>query len=449
MKRYIIVLFAGLLLLPGCNLYKKYESNVTVQENIMGEVVNPQDTTSIGDMGWRDVFKDPLLQRLIETAWANNTNVRTAQLTIEQAQNEVMSAKWGYAPTLALGPSASYNYQGGAGGSYAVQVPVRASWQLGIFGQNRSKVRSAKARLAYDEDYRQAVQVELAANVASLYYNLVMLDRQLEISEATEKLYQESYNTTQALFQAGLYNSPAVHEMQASLEALRADIVSLRYGIATTEASLCLLLAEPPHRIERSAFGAFEMPEQLHVGLPIRLLAARPDVRMAERNMEIAYYGTQQARQSFYPSLSLDGLFGVAGTFSAVNIISQAVGSLTQPILQGGQLRAQLRNAQAEQEKARLQFVQTLYDAGSEVYKYKQAIETAEEKSSHIGIRVNALQEAFAATTELMNNGSTTYLEVLTAQESLLSAQLTQVENQYEMVRALISLYTALGGFGK
>ena len=449
MKKHIIIVLAGLLLLSGCNLYKKYESSATVQENIMGEVVNPQDTTSIGDMGWRDVFKDPLLQRLIETAWANNTNVRTAQLTIEQAQNEVMSAKWGYAPTLALGPSASYNYQGGAGGSYAVQVPVRASWQLGIFGQNRSKVRSAKARLAYDEDYRQAVQVELAANVASLYYNLVMLDRQLEISEATEKLYQESYNTTQALFQAGVYNSPAVHEMQASLEALRADIVSLRYGIATTEASLCLLLAEPPHRIERSAFGAFEMPEQLHVGLPIRLLAARPDVRMAERNMEIAYYGTQQARQSFYPSLSLDGLFGVAGTFSAVNIISQAVGSLTQPILQGGQLRAQLRNAQAEQEKARLQFVQTLYDAGSEVYKYKQAIETAEEKSSHIGIRVNALQEAFAATTELMNNGSTTYLEVLTAQESLLSAQLTQVENQYEMVRALISLYTALGGFGK
>lgn len=449
MKKHILLVLAGLLLLSGCNLYKKYESSATVQENIMGDVVNPQDTTSIGDMGWRDVFKDPLLQRLIETAWANNTNVRTAQLTIEQAQNEVMSAKWGYAPTLALGPSASYNYQGGAGGSYAVQVPVRASWQLGIFGQNRSKVRSAKARLAYDEDYRQAVQVELAANVASLYYNLVMLDRQLEISEATEKLYQESYNTTQALFQAGVYNSPAVHEMQASLEALRADIVSLRYGIATTEASLCLLLAEPPHRIERSAFGAFEMPEQLHVGLPIRLLAARPDVRMAERNMEIAYYGTQQARQSFYPSLSLDGLFGVAGTFSAVNIIGQAVGSLTQPILQGGQLRAQLRNAQAEQEKARLQFVQTLYDAGSEVYKYKQAIETAEEKSSHIGIRVNALQEAFAATTELMNNGSTTYLEVLTAQESLLSAQLTQVENQYEMVRALISLYTALGGFGK
>ena len=442
------MIFAGLLLLPGCNLYKKYESNATVQDNLMGEVVNPQDTTSMGDLGWRDVFKDPLLQQLIDKALANNTDVRTAQLTVEQAQNEVMSARWGYAPTLAFTPNASYNYQGGAG-SYNVQIPVRASWQLGIFGQTRSKIRSAKAKLAYDEDYRQAVQVDLASNVANLYYVLVMLDRQLEISEATEKLYEESYNTTEALFQAGIYNSPAVYEMQASLEALRADIVDLRYGIVTIEASLCQLLAEPPHHIERSGFDQFEMPEQIHVGLPVRLLAARPDVRMAERNMEIAYYTTQQARQSFYPSLSIDGLFGYAGSFNALSLIGQAVGSLTQPILQGGQLRAQLRNAKVEQEKAQLQFVQTLYDAGSEVYQYKKAIETAEEKTGHIDIRVNALQEAFSATSELMNNGSTTYLEVLTAQESLLSAQLAQVQNRYEMIEALINLYTALGGFGK
>ena len=449
MKKHILIVLAGLLLLSGCNLYKKYDSKTnTVQGDLMGDVMNPQDTLSIGDMSWRDVFKDPLLQRLIDQALANNTDVRTTQLTIEQAQNNVMAAKWGYAPTFSFVPNASYSNYGGAGG-FSVQVPVRASWQLGIFGQNRSKIRSAKAKLAYDEDYLQAVQVDLAANVANLYYSLVMLDRQLEISEATEKLYEESYNTTEALFQAGIYNSPAVYEMQASLEALRADIVTLRYNIATTEASLCQLLVEPPHHIERSSFDQFEMPELIHIGLPIRLLDARPDVRMAERNMEIAYYSTQQARQSFYPSLSLDGLFGLAGTFSALDLIGQAVGSLTQPILHGGQLTAQLRNAKAEQEKARLEFVQTLYDAGSEVYQYKKAIETAEEKTGHIDIRVNALQEAFSATTELMNHGSTTYLEVLTAQESLLSAQLAQVENRYELVQALINLYTALGGFGK
>lgn len=448
MKRPIVLICVGLLLLSGCNLYKKYQSNVTAQDNLMGDIVNAQDTVSIGDLSWRDIFKDPSLQRLIETALVNNTNMRITQLSIEQAQNEVMAAKWGYAPTLSFVPNVSYNYLGGAS-SYSVQLPVKASWQLGIFGQTRSNIRSAKARLAYDEDLRQSVQVDLAANVANLYYNLVMLDRQLEISEATEKLYEESYNTTQALFQAGIYNSPAVYEMQASLEALRADIVDLRYNIAVTEASLCKLLAEPPHHIERSTFDKFEMPEQIHLGLPIRLLDARPDVRMAERNMEIAYYSTQQARQSFYPSLSIDGLFGMAGSFNALGLITQAVGTLAQPVFQGGQLTAQLRNAKANQEKARLQFVQTLYDAGNEVYQYKKAIETAEGKAGHIDIRVNALQEAFTATSELMNHGSTTYLEVLTAQESLLSAQLTQVQNQYEMIQALINLYTALGGFGK
>ena len=448
MKRPIVLICVGLLLLSGCNLYKKYVSNVTAQDNLMGDIVNAQDTVSIGDLSWRDFFKDPSLQRLIETALVNNTNMRITQLSIEQAQNEVMAAKWGYAPTLSFVPNVSYNYLGGAS-SYSVQLPVKASWQLGIFGQTRSNIRSAKARLAYDEDLRQSVQVDLAANVANLYYNLVMLDRQLEISEATEKLYEESYNTTQALFQAGIYNSPAVYEMQASLEALRADIVDLRYNIAVTEASLCKLLAEPPHHIERSTFDKFEMPEQIHLGLPIRLLDARPDVRMAERNMEIAYYSTQQARQSFYPSLSIDGLFGMAGSFNALGLIAQAVGTLAQPVFQGGQLTAQLRNAKANQEKARLQFVQTLYDAGNEVYQYKKAIETAEGKAGHIDIRVNALQEAFTATSELMNHGSTTYLEVLTAQESLLSAQLTQVQNQYEMIQALINLYTALGGFGK
>ena len=448
MKKYIILLFAGLLLLPGCNLYKKYESNATVQDNIMGDVVNPQDTTSMGDLNWRDVFNDPLLQQLIEKAWANNVDMRTTQLTIEQAQNEVMSAKWGYAPTLAFTPNLTYSYQGGGGG-YNVQIPARASWQLGIFGQTRSNIRSAKAKLAYNEDYRQAVQADLAANVANYYYSLVMLDRELEISEATEKLYEESYHTTQALFQAGTYNSPAVYEMQASLEDLRTNILDLRNSIVSTEAALCLLLAEAPHHIERSTFEAFEKPEQIHIGLPVRLLDARPDVRMAERNVEMAYYSTQQARQSFYPSLSIDGLIGYAGTFNALGLIAEAVGSLAQPIFQGGQLKAQLRNAKADQEKARLDFAYTLYKAGSEVYKYKKACETAEEKATHIDIRVNALQEAYSATTELMNHGSTTYLEVLTAQESLLSAQLSQVENQYEMIQALINLYTALGGFGK
>lgn len=410
----------------------------------MGDVVNPQDTVSMGDLDWRTAFPDPLLQRIIETALANNTDMRTAQLSIEQAQNSVKAAKWGYAPTLAFTPQASYAYQGA--GAFTAQIPITASWQLGIFGQTTTGVRKAKTQAAYMEDYKQAVQVNLAANVASLYYTLVMLDRQLEIAEQTEKLWEESLESTRALYDAGIYESPAVYQMEASVAEVKTEIIDLRNTIYTTEASLCNLLAEPPHHIERAPFGTFQMPEQLHLGLPIRLLDARPDVRMAERNMELAYYGTQSARQDFYPTVTIEGLFGAA--FSPAQLIGQAVASLTQPIFAAGKLNAQLKNAKLDQEKARIEFEQSLLDAGKEVYTYLHNCQTAGEKAVLIDSRVNSLQQAYDATSSLMQHGSTTYLEVLTAQESLLSAQLSQVQNRYEAVQALINLYSALGGFG-
>ena len=438
------MVLAAMVLLSSCNLYRKYKPDYSVRSDVMGDVVNPQDTLSIGDLDWRTVFQDPQLQRLIETALANNTDMRTAQLSIEQAQNNVKSAKWGYAPTISFTPNATYAYQGGH--SFSAQVPITASWQLGIFGQTRTGVRKAKAKVAYEEDYKQAVQVSLAANVADLYYTLVMLDRELAISEQTEVLWEESLESTRALYEAGYYESPAVFQMEASVAEVKTEIIDLRNSILTTEAALCNLLAEPPHHIERSAFGTFQVPEQLHLGLPVRLLDARPDVRLAERNMELAYYGTQSARQDFYPTITIDGLFGAA--FSPAQLIGQAVASLTQPIFAAGKLTAQLKNAKLDQEKARLEFEQALLDAGQEVYTYLHDCQTAVAKAEFIDSRVNSLQQAYSATTELMKHGNTTYLEVLTAQESLLSAQITQVENYHETIQALINLYTALGGFG-
>ena len=444
-RLFIIMVLAGMLLFSGCSLYRKYESTATVPTNVMGDAVNAQDTVSIGAMDWRTAFPDPMLQRLIETALANNTDLRVAQATVEQAQNNVKAAKWGYAPTLAFTPNASYAYQGQ--GAFSYQVPVTASWQIGIFGQTTTQVRSAKAQAAYAEDYKQAVQVSLAANVANLYYTLVMLDRQLEVAEQTQGLWEESLELTRALYDAGLTQSPGVYRMEASVAEVKTEILDLRNNILITEAALCKLLAEPPHTIERAHFDAFKMPEQIHLGLPLRLLDARPDVRQAERNMEIAYYGTQQARQAFYPSLTISGLFGVVG--NPMQMIGQAVASLTQPIFAGGQLNARLKNAKLDQEKARLQFEQTLLDAGNEVYQHLHNCQTTQQKATFIDARVDALEQAYDATSELMKHGTNTYLEVLTAQESLLSAQLSQVNNRFESIQAVINLYTALGGFGK
>lgn len=440
---------AGVILLSSCSLYQKYEANNTVSADIMGDVVQSDDTISLGTLGWRQLFTDPLLQQLIEKALQNNTDVRQAQLTVEQAQNDLKSAQLGWLPTLSFEPSGSLTrFNGTSTRSYA--IPLTASWQAGIFGQVTTKKRLAKAKRQQMDDYRQAVQTALAANVASTYYELVMLDRELQILQETQDVWEESLEAMRVLFEAGLYMSPAVYQMEASLASVKSGIVEVQETMHTTEAALCLLLSEPPHSIERSPHGTFVMPEQLHIGLPLRLLSARPDVRQAERNMEIAFYERQQALQAFYPDLTLSGSLGWSNGEGAVNpaqFLANAVASLTQRIFTQGKLRAQYKNAKIEQEKARLQFVQTLLGAGNEVYQQLRICHKTEQKAEYLTSIVNSLHEAYLGTSELMKNGTNTYVEVLKAQEDLLTAQITEAQNHYEGIQALINLYTALGGF--
>ena len=427
---------SGVMLLSSCSLYKKYEAHETVPTDIMGDVIQPRDTLSLGALGWRQLFTDPLLQELIERALQNNTDIKQAQLTIEQVQNDLASAKLGELPTLSFEPSGSLSrFNSLATRSYI--IPLKASWQLSIFGQATSRKRQAKARVQMQKDYHQAVQTNLAANVAATYYNLVMLDRELQILQETQVVWEESLEAMRVLFEAGLYMSPAVYQMEAYLAGVQSGIVDVQETILTTEAALCLMLSEQPHHIERSPYEKFEMPSELHVGLPLRLLEARPDVRQAARNIEIAYYDIQQARQAFFPDL----------TISASQFLSQALASLVQPLFMQGRLKARYKNAQLEQEKARLQFIQTLLNAGNEVYRQMHICKKTEQKAAYLTSIVNSLHEAYDGTRELMNNGTNTYVEVLRSQEDLLTAQIKEVENHFEGIQALINLYTALGGF--
>ena len=440
---------AGVMLLSSCSLYQKYEANNTVPADIMGDVVQPGDTLSLGAIEWRQLFTDPLLQQLIERALQNNTDVQQAKLTVEQAQNDLKSAQLGWFPIISFEPSGSLTrFNSATTRSY--NIPLTATWQAGIFGQVTTKKRLAKAKRQQLDDYKQAVQTALAANVASTYYQLVMLDRELQILKETQVVWEESLEAMRVLFEAGLYMSPAVYQMEASLASVKSGIVETQEKIYTTEAALCLLLPEPPHAITRAQYGKFVMPEQLHVGLPIRLLSARPDVRQAERNMEIAFYESQQAKQAFYPDLTLNGSLGWSNGEGLVNpsqFLANAVASLTQRIFTQGKLRAQYKNATIEQEKVRLQFVQTLLNAGNEVYQQLRICHKTEQKAAYLTSIINSLHEAYLGTSELMKNGTNTYVEVLKAQEDLLTAQITEIQNHFEGIQALINLYTALGGF--
>lgn len=443
------VLLALVLLLSSCSLYRKYGDTPEVPSNVMGDVSNQGDTASLGAVSWRQLFTDPQLQDLIEKAWTNNTDVKAAQLSIEQAQNDLTVARLGYLPTLSFEPSGTLNRFNGVG-VHSYVIPVKASWQLNIFGQVTSRKRQAKARAQLAADYRQAVMVNLAANIASAYYTLVMYDHELDILRQTLGVWEESLESMRTLYEEGLYQSPAVYRMEASLSAVKSGIVEVEEDIVTTEAVLCRLLSDGPHHIARASFGAFSMPEQINVGIPLQLLKARPDVRQAVRNMEIAYYDTQQARQSFYPDLNINGILGWSngqGTVNPAQFLAEAAASLAQPLFNQGKIRARYKNARAEQEKVRLQYVQTLLNAGNEVYRYLHDCQKAEKKAVYIADCVRALNESYLGTRELMNYGTNTYLEVLTAQEDLLSTQITEVQNRNDGIQALINLYTALGGF--
>ena len=449
MMNKITSIFLSLLLFSSCSLYKRYESKVTVPSDIMGDVVQADDTLSLGAIGWRQLFSDPLLQQLIEKAMQNNTDVQQAQLTIQQAQNDLRSARLGGLPIFTFEPSGSLtHFNGMATRSYI--VPLKASWQLNIFGQVASRKRQAKARSQMQEDYKQAVQANLAASVAATYYNLIMLDRELQILEETRTVWEESLEAMRVLFEAGLYMSPAVYQMEAYLAGVQSGIVDTKENILTTEATLCLMLSEPPHHIDRAQYEKFVMPAQLHVGLPVRLLEARPDVRQAARNIEVAYYDVQQARQAFFPDLTISATLGWSNGEGAINpsqFLAQAIASLVQPLFMHGTLKARYKNAKLDQEKARLQFVQTLLNAGNEVYRQLHICRKTEQKAVYLASTVKSLNEAYIGTRELMNNGTNTYVEVLKSQEDLLKAQITEVENHFEGVQALINLYTALGGF--
>ena len=446
MKPFLLLLLP--LLLASCSLYKAYDGKPEVRQDLMGDIVQPQDSTSIGALGWREMFTDTLLQQLIERGLANNTDLRTAQLTVEQAQNDLRSVYLGNLPMLSFEPTGGLSHFNSAN-SWPYLVPVTATWQLNIFGQTTSKKRQQKARVEMYADYKQAVEASLIANIASTYYSLVMLDREMLILEETLGVWQKSLESMRTLYEVGLYPSPAVYQMEASLASVKSGMVEVQERIITNEAALCRLLSEVPHHIARSPYDSFVMPDKLSVGIPLQLLSARPDVRQAEKKMEIAYYDTQQARQSFYPNIVITANSGWSNDNGDVNpgkFLAEAIASLTQPIFAQGKLRAKYKNAKLEQEKASLQFEQTLLNAGNEIYRYLNICHKSRERVKYLNERIVSLNEAYEGTQELMNNGTDTYLEVLKALEDLLTAQLEEVENRHNGLQAFINLYTALGG---
>ena len=447
----ILLLTTVTALLSSCGIYTKYQPETTAPDNLYGEETAAVDTTNLGNVDWRELFTDPQLQALIEQGLESNTDYLSAQLRVEEAKATLLSAKLAFLPSFSLAPQGTVSSFDKQKAAQTYSLPVTASWELDIFGRMRNAKRQAKALYAQSRDYQQAVRTQLIAGIANTYYTLLMLDEQLSLTQQTEQAWKETVTSARALMEAGLYNEAGVSQMEATYYSVQTSVLDLKEQINQVENSLALLLAETPRHYERGTLSAQRFSQDLSVGIPVQMLADRPDVRSAERSLEAAFYGTNQARSAFYPSIVLSGSAGWTNAAGSMIVnpgkfLASAVGSLTQPLFNRGQVIAQYRISKAQQEEARLSFEQALLNAGSEVNDALTACQTSREKTVLFDKQIVSLQKALKSTSLLMEHGTTNYLEVLTARQTLLSAQLSQTANRFTEIQSVISLYQALGG---
>ena len=459
MKKQILYMVCATALLSSCHIYKSYDrpEDITTsglyRDPIAENDTLVSDTTNFGNLPWREVFTDPQLQSLIEAGLKQNTDLLTAAQNVKAAEASLLSARLAYAPSLGLSPQGTISSFDKNAATKTYSLPVTASWQVDLFGQLLNSKRNAQVTLKQTKAYRQAVQTQVISNIANMYYTLMMLDRQLEITKSTAEILKKNAETMEAMKDAAMYNinSTGVEQSKAAYAQVLASIPDIEQSIRETENALSTFLGEAPHAIKRGTLEAQVLPTELSAGVPIQLLSNRPDVKAAEMALASCYYNTNSARAAFYPQITLSGSAGWTNSAGSAIInpgkfLASAVGSLTQPLFNRGQVVAQYRIARAQQEEAALGFQQTLLNAGSEVNDALIAYQTSQGKRILLDKQITSLQTALRSTTLLMEHGNTTYLEVLTSRQSLLSAQLSQTANHFTEIQSLINLYRALGG---
>lgn len=442
------------ILVASCGLHKEYVSTASVPTDAYGngsDITLAESSPSIAQLSWREFFIDPLLQQLIDTALVHNTDINSARIAVEKSQASLQAAKQAFFPSVYFSPSGSISSFDFSSPAKTYNLPLQVSWDADLFGSISNQKRKSEAILRQAQAQQEAVQANIISNVAQQYLTLLMLDRQLETLVATDSLWSVSLEAEKVLWDNGKVYSTAVNQLESSCLNVKMQIVDTRRNIQQVENAICRLLAITPQHIDRTHLGSYVMPARIGTGVPALLLTNRADVRAADFMMEEAFYNVQAARAAFYPSITLQGTAGWTNNAGSMvvnpgKILLSAVASLTQPIFARGQIKANYKIAQLTQEDMRNKYVQTVINAGNQVNEAIADYQAARQKADYYKRQVAVLKDAYTGTHELMDNGKANYLEVLTAQESLLNAQLNETMNLYQGSQALIALYIALGG---
>lgn len=443
--------------MTSCGLYNKYERPEVNAKGIVRDVQTTTDTlavadtASFGNLPWREVFTDPQLQSLIETGLANNTNLLNAALNVKMVEDQLIIAKLAFVPGFTFSPQGTVASWDGNKATKTYSLPVTASWSVDLFGNLLNVKRSAQMALLATKDYQQVVQTKVVSNIANMYYTLLMLDKQLQVVNDMSKLVEETWNIMKIQKELGRVKETSVQSAEANLYSVQAQAADLKRQIRETENSLSLLLGQQAQTIKRGTFEGQSLPSKFSTGIGLQLLNNRPDVHYAEMSLAQCFYDVNTARSKFYPNITISGTgaftnSGGGGIVNPGKWLLSAVGSLTQPIFAHGQIVAGLKVAKAKQEQAYNTWQNAVLSAGSEVSNALVLYNSSDEKSKLEEKQVESLKKNVEYNKMLFNDGSATYLEVITAQQSLLNAELSKVADDFYKMQAVVNLYYALGG---
>ncbi|RBL88960.1 efflux transporter outer membrane subunit [Chitinophaga flava] len=449
---FYMCLLMALMLITACSVTHPYK---VPDANTNGLFRNQQltDTATLATLHWREIFTDTLLQKLISTGIQQNLDLKTAYARITQAEATYEQSRQAYFPTLGASASVSGNKttSGSSSNSHPYQLGLNTSWEADIWGQLRSSQRANLANLLQGQAAARAVQTNLVANIANFYYQLLALDQQLVITQQTVESWKATVNVMKALKASNIVTGAAVVQSAASQYAAAVATHDLRLRIRETENALSILLGQAPDTIPRNKLADQHPITLLKTGVPSQLLANRPDVQAAEYNFRYFFELTNVARTYFYPTLTITASGGLAGAslgqlFKPGSLVGNIVAGLAQPIYNQGINRARLKSAQAQQQQALYSFQSILLTAGQEVSDALFSYQTAVDKTGDRDNQLDNLEKSVSYTQQLVRYSSANYTEVLNAQQSLLTAQLGQVNDRLQQLQAIVNLYRALGG---
>lgn len=457
----LLTIAAASLMMASCGLYNKYDRPDVNTTGLFRDTVSDVDTLvtntdeRFGDLPWREVFTDPQLQALIEKALENNTDLANAALNVKMMEDMLKVAKLAFLPGVAIAPQGTISrvQMDGASTSKTYQLPISASWNVDLFGNILSQKRSAQVQLLATKDYQVAVKTNIICGVANLYYTLMMLDEQLAILTDMEGLVKDTWDMMKLQMQLGRARSTSVQSAEASYYSVKAQAIDLKRQIREMENSMSLLLNEAGHRIDRGSFYDQHLPEKFSTGVGIQLLSNRADVHAAEMALAQCFYDVETARSRFYPNITVSGNAAFTNNLGAVvnpgKWLLSAVGSLTQPIFQHGQIVAGLKVAKAKQEQAFNTWQNAILKAGNEVSNALLAYNSSAERSVLDQKQVDLYAQNVEDTRLLYKSKGSSYLEVIQAQSNLLNARISKVTDDFSKMQAVVNLYQALGGGSK